>query len=140
MTEILAVLIFSFLAIIVVTIFALRKLNRTWEERFFICKLEVKGPCNKQEDCGVLKEINADFLEKRNEFWSGYGQIIVTMVIITILAVLLLLNKISSEAAMPAMTGLGGFSLAKGISLGKNKITYDTKPGKEPENTAAANG
>jgi hypothetical protein len=128
MTEILIVSIFSFLAIGGVTAFALRKLKRTWKEKVCICRPEYEGPCNRHENCGTLKEINADFLERRNEFWFGYGQIIVILVIVTILAVLLILNKISSEAAMTAITGLGGFTLGKNISSGKNKMTHDTKP------------
>ena len=134
MLEIIMVLAFGVLTLAGVTAFGWRKLKRTWKDGVCICQPENEGPCNKQVHCDTLKEINADFLERRNEFWIGYGQIVVIVVVVTVLAVLLILGKVSSEAALPVIAGLGSFALGKGIQSAKNKITFDMKPDTKPEN------
>ena len=132
MMEIILVLVFGALALAGVTAFGLRKLKRTWKDGVCICQPENEGPCNKQVHCETLQEVNADFLARRNEFWIGYGQIIVIVVVVTVLAVLLILGKVSSEAALPVIAGLGSFALGKGIQSAKNKITTDVKPDTKP--------
>jgi hypothetical protein len=132
MTEIIAVLVFGFLAIAGITAFGWSKLKRTWKDGVCICQPDNEGPCNKQLQCATIREINADYLERRNEFWVCFGQIVVIVVIITILAVLLILEKISSEATLPVISGLGSFTLGKGIIGARNKITFDTKPDTRP--------
>ena len=132
MMEIILVLVFGVLTLAGVTAFGWRKLKLP--SNVFICHTENEGDCNKQKHCETLQEVNADFLERRNEFWFGYGQIIVIVVVVTVLAVLLILGKVSSEAALPVIAGLGSFALGKGIQSAKNKITFDMKPDTKPEN------
>lgn len=55
-----------------------------------------------------------EFLEKRNEFWTYYGQIIICIFIVAILAILLLTGKISAEAGLPILSAISGFAIAKG--------------------------
>ena len=134
MTEIIAVLAFGVLTLAGVTAFGWNKFKQIWKDNNFICEPKNEGGCNKQQFCDTLKEVNADFLERRNEFWFGYGQIVVIVVVVTVLAVLLILEKVSSEAALPVIAGLGSFVLGKGIKSAKNKITFDMKPDTKPEN------
>lgn len=123
MKESTAVLVFGVAIIAGAIAFAWRKLPRSWKDKVCICSPEHEGPCNKQVSCGTLKEINADFLERRNEFWFGLGQIIVIAAVVTILAVLLILEKVSSEAALPIISGLVSFALGKGVMGAKTKLT-----------------
>jgi hypothetical protein len=132
MLEIIAILAFGVLTAAGVTAFGWNKLKLAWKDNVFICQPENQGDCSKQKLCGTLKEINADFLERRNEFWFAYGQIIVIVVVVTVLAVLLILEKVSSGAALPVISGLGSFALGKGIMSAKNKITFDIQPDTKP--------
>jgi hypothetical protein len=133
MTEIVLVLAFGILAIICVTAFGWRKLKLTCLDIACILKAEKQDFCDRMARCDTLREINAEFLERRNEFWFGLCQIIIIVVMVTVLAVLLILEKISPEAAMPVIAGLGSFALGKGIMGAKNKIAIGTKPDTNPE-------
>jgi len=129
---ILMVLGFSFLVIAGLIVFGLIKLRQHWQEKVHIYSpdhnnigKELEEPCKRADSCKTFKDINADFLERRNEFWQVLGQFVIIIVIITILAVLLLASKISSEAALPIMAGLGSFGIGKGISTIKNNNSHD---------------
>jgi len=69
-----------------------------------------------------LHEAFSDFLERRNEFWTTYGQTLIAALIIITLALLLLTKTISAEAGLPILSGISGFAIAKGISHGKSTI------------------
>ena len=69
----------------------------------------------------LLAEVKRDILEKRNEFWFGSGQILVIVLIITVLTVLLLLDKISPEAGLPILSGISGFAIAKTIDVSRRR-------------------
>jgi hypothetical protein len=56
----------------------------------------------------------------------------IIVVVVTVLTVLLILEKVSSEAALPVISGLGSFALGKGIMSAKNKITFDARPDIKP--------
>src|SRR5437867_465574 len=45
-----------------------------------------------------LSESFSDFLERRNEFWTTYGQVIIAALVIIVLTLLLLTKTISAEA------------------------------------------
>jgi hypothetical protein len=66
-----------------------------------------------------LHEAFSNFLERRNEFWTTYGQTLIAALIIIILALLLLTKTISAEAGLPILSGISGFAIAKGVSPGK---------------------
>ncbi len=64
-------------------------------------------------------------LQRRNEFWSVYGQVIIAVLIIVILSILLLTKTISPEAGLPILSGVSGFAIAKGVSTGRGPSSND---------------
>jgi len=52
-------------------------------------------------------------LQKRNEFWDIYCQVIISILIVVVLAVLLLSKVISAEAGLPILSAVSGFAIAK---------------------------
>ena len=67
-----------------------------------------------------LNNILRDFDEKRNDFWTIYGQIIICLFIICIIALLLLTKVISPEAGLPILSAISGFAIAKGSTVKNN--------------------
>lgn len=63
-----------------------------------------------------LAESYAEFLQRRNEFWTAYGQVLLAVLIVTILAILILTKAISAEAGLPILSGVSGFAIAKSAS------------------------
>lgn len=59
-------------------------------------------------------------LQRRNEFWMTYGQIVVSVLIIVILTVLLLTKAISAEAGLPLLSAVSGFAIAKGVNSNRS--------------------
>jgi hypothetical protein len=93
-----------------------------WEELLF--RLRERFP-----NINVLRymhECYSDFLERRNEFWTTYGQTVIAALVIIALTLLLLTKTISAEAGLPILSGISGFAVAKGISGRKG-------PGLPPE-------
>ncbi|WP_040590762.1 hypothetical protein [Methylobacter marinus] len=70
-----------------------------------------------------LNEAYSDYLQKRNEFWSTYGQVVIAAFIIIILAILMLTKTISAEAGLPILSAVSGFAIAKGVSSSRNAPT-----------------
>lgn len=73
-----------------------------------------------------LVDAYSEQLQRRNEFWTGYGQIIVATLIIIVLTILLLTKTISAEAGLPILSGISGFAIAKSVSSARS-------PSSEPE-------
>lgn len=67
-----------------------------------------------------VNEAYADYLQKRNEFWSTYGQVVVALFIVIILAILMLTQTITAEAGLPILSAVSGFAIAKGVNSAKN--------------------
>ena len=61
----------------------------------------------------------SELLERRNEFWTSYGQLIVATLIIIVLTILLLTKTISAEAGLPILSAISGFAIAKGVTSGR---------------------
>jgi hypothetical protein len=61
-----------------------------------------------------------EHLQRRNEFWTTYGQVVIASLIITILSVLLLTKTVSAEAGLPVLSGVSGFAIAKGVAAGRS--------------------
>lgn len=59
-------------------------------------------------------------LQRRNEFWMTYGQIVVSVLIIVILTLLLLTKAISAEAGLPLLSAVSGFAIAKGVNSNRS--------------------
>ena len=67
-----------------------------------------------------INEAYSDYLQKRNEFWSTYGQVIVAIFIVIILAILMLTKTITAEAGLPILSAVSGFAIAKGINSSRS--------------------
>ena len=71
---------------------------------------------NRPEFIQILNSINNylhEFLEKRNEFWTSYGQLIISIFIVSIISILLLTKIITAEAGLPLLSAISGFAVAK---------------------------
>jgi type IV secretory pathway TraG/TraD family ATPase VirD4 len=110
----LTVIIFGVLILLVMVFFAWKIYAREWKNNLgTYCYSEDAIPHAVSPVLQKNKEAHGDFLEKRNDFLFGFGQIIIIGVIIIVLAVLLLLEKISPEAGLPIISALSGFAIAK---------------------------
>lgn len=58
-----------------------------------------------------------EFLERRNEFWTTYGQMIICIFIVAVLSILLLTKTITAEAGLPILSAISGFAIAKGSNM-----------------------
>jgi len=60
--------------------------------------------------------VYAEYLQRRNEYWMSYGQVLLAILIVVILSILLLTKAISAEAGLPILSGISGFAIAKGVN------------------------
>jgi len=67
-----------------------------------------------------VTEIFSELLERRNEFWTSYGQLIIATLIIIVLTILLLTKTITAEAGLPILSAISGFAIAKGVASGRS--------------------
>ena len=67
-----------------------------------------------------LHDSYIEYLQRRNEFWTTYGQVLIAVLIVVVLAILLLTKTISAEAGLPILSGISGFAIAKGVSGSKS--------------------
>jgi|CZKF01.1.fsa_nt_gi L-asparagine transporter-like permease len=74
-----------------------------------------------------LIEAYTEQLQRRNEFWTSYGQTIVAVLMIIVLTILLLTRTISAEAGLPILSGISGFAIAKSVSA--SRTSPPTDPG-----------
>jgi len=89
-----------------------------WDELFLHWIKE--NPHSREELPGHLVSAYSDYLERRNEFWTTFGQVMIALVIVVILSLLLLAKAISAEAGLPILSGISGFAIAKGVSGAKS--------------------
>jgi len=133
MCTILAVLGFGIVVIIFLFVFGMFKLQNLKDERVCICTNNAEDNDKDERNkfvtlCKRFNEILADFRGRRNEFWNSLGQFIVIIAIITLLVLLLILDKISPEAALPIISGLGCFGLGKTVASVKNNTVSENQP------------
>ncbi len=86
------------------------------------------SPHNSANELKALVDSYADHRDKRNEFWSIYGQTVLAVFIVITLAILMITKTISAEAGLPILSAVSGFAIAKGTSSGKgstNNISPD---------------
>ncbi|MBI5746923.1 MAG: hypothetical protein HZA13_07960 [Nitrospirae bacterium] len=76
-----------------------------------------------------LSDSFAEFLQRRNEFWTTYGQVLISALIIIILSILMLTKTITAEAGLPILSGISGFAIAKGVAGGRTGGGPDREQG-----------
>jgi hypothetical protein len=74
----------------------------------------------------------ADHRERRNEFWTVYGQIVLAIFVVVILTILLITKTISAEAGLPILSAVSGFAIAKGINSSRSSGTTINSNDNEP--------
>ena len=57
-----------------------------------------------------------EYLQRRNEFWLNYGQLVIAILVLVFLTILLLTEVVSAEAGLPIFSAVAGFSVAKSAS------------------------
>ena len=83
------------------------------------------GPGPARQNIRHFIDAYSEQLQRRNEFWTSYGQIIVAALIIIVLTILLLTRSISAEAGLPVLSGISGFAIAKSVSVSRNSSPND---------------
>jgi hypothetical protein len=78
-------------------------------------------------------EALAESLQRRNEFWMTYGQVVISTLIIIILTILLLTKTISAEAGLPLLSAVSGFAIAKGVNSSRSAAPESEQPDPEPK-------
>ena len=68
----------------------------------------------------------SDYLERRNDFWTTYGQVFICIFIVCIIALLLLTKTITAEAGLPILSAISGFAIAKGSNSKKGNDGINT--------------
>jgi len=82
------------------------------------------SPNNSVNELKALVDTYSDHRERRNEFWAIYGQVVIAVFIVVILAILLITRTISAEAGLPILSAVYGFAIAKGINPGKSSSNF----------------
>jgi uncharacterized protein YneF (UPF0154 family) len=72
-----------------------------------------------------LADSYAEYLQRRNEFWTTYAQVLIAALIIIILSLLLLTHTISAEAGLPILSAVSGFAIAKGATSNRSAGSSD---------------
>ena len=71
----------------------------------------------------VVPDSYTEYLQRRNEFWTAYGQVLLAVLIVIFLAILLITKTISAEAGLLILSGISGFVIVKGVSAAKSNTT-----------------
>lgn len=71
----------------------------------------------------AVSNIVEEYLNRRNEFWTLYGQFLLSAFVIVCITILLLTKTISAEAGLPILSGVGGFAIGKGSASGRTTFT-----------------
>ena len=74
-----------------------------------------------------LVNANAEYLQRGNEFWTTYVQVLVAALIIIVLAILMLTKTISPDAGLPILSAVSGFAIAKSVSSGRTGNDRDNQ-------------
>ena len=75
-------------------------------------------------------------INRRNEYWSIYGQTVLAILIVIVLAILMVTKTISAEAGLPILSAVSGFAIAKSVSSGSNRGSNNppTNRNEQPNN------
>jgi len=88
-----------------------------WEE---ILHRWFKDPHSYEDIPRYVSESYTEYLQRRNEYWTTYGQVIIAVLMIIVLTILLLSKAITAEAGLPILSGITGFAIAKGVSSSRS--------------------
>jgi hypothetical protein len=92
-----------------------------WDEIFHMWAK--RGPGYYDEIPRLAHDSYTEYLQRRNEFWTAYGQVLLAILIVIVLAILLITKTISAEAGLPILSAISGFAIAKGVSAAKSGST-----------------
>ncbi len=92
-----------------------------WDE--FLHHMYKRGPGHFDEIPRLVHDSYTEYLQRRNEFWTAYGQVILAVLIVVVLSILLVTGTISAEAGLPILSGISGFAIAKGVSAAKSGMS-----------------
>jgi len=76
-------------------------------------------------DYGTVQNIIEDYFNRRNEFWTLYGQFVLSLFVILCVTILLLTRVITADAGLPILSGIGGFAIGKNISAGRTRAVAE---------------
>jgi hypothetical protein len=94
-------------------------LSRNWGEVFDLLLKHYQSVGFRSNIPQHFVNANAEWLQKRNEFWTTYVQVMIAALIIIILAVLLITKTINPEAGLPILSAVSGFAIAKSASTNR---------------------
>jgi hypothetical protein len=104
--------------------FAWKIYTRKWEDALGTCYSSPTDIASAPLPLRTIKDAYGNFLEKRNDFWFSFGQLI-----IIVLTVLLLLGTISPDAGLSIISALSGFAIAKTPNTAKSKTVHEQPKG-----------
>jgi uncharacterized membrane protein YhaH (DUF805 family) len=64
----------------------------------------------------VAATVYGEYLSRRNEFWTTYGQVTIAVLLLIVVTILLLTKTIDPDAGLPILSGVAGFAIAKGTN------------------------
>lgn len=68
-----------------------------------------------------FSNLSADHTLRRNEFWATTTQVIGSVLIVAVIAILLIFKVIAAEAGLPILSAVSGFGLAKSSTLNRSE-------------------
>ncbi len=87
-------------------------------EQLFIRLIE-KDNYSHSEALHEISQELSDYRARRNEFWTTFGQILLSIFIATVITVLLLTKIIEPDAGLPILSGISGFAIAKTVNTAR---------------------
>ena len=118
------ILVVSGLALIVLLAFfwfGWYLLNK-WLVRKYMQDFEPMPHPDWRRDWENFRSTLLELLNKRNDFWTAYGQFVLATFVIACVTILLLAGIIDADAGLPILSGIGAFAIGKGAS-GPSTVT-----------------
>jgi len=82
----------------------------------------------------IFKSSVETYFEKRNDFWSVFGQLYISIFLIAAITVLLLTKTINPDAGLPLLSAIVAFALARTSDRTRDKETPTApRPAESPE-------
>ena len=69
----------------------------------------------------LVKSSLSSYLERTNDYWSIFGQMYISIVLISAITVLLLTKTISAEAGLPLLSAIVAFAVARTSDKSREK-------------------